>query len=152
MIGTRVRGVLAHAARTYLGLGRGLLRTRLLLAIITAAAAVVVVPLWLFATRSPRAFTTAGLSLLGCGIAAALVSRGRRGLRSAGSLGRYLRKTLLPRVAGVVALCALLVWAYWTVVFYAAGVPAAAVPLTVGWVAAVGATAAAFKARTRREG
>jgi hypothetical protein len=57
---------------------------------------------------------------------------------------------VLPSVIKTAVFCALAVWAYWTVVTYAAGIPGAAVPLTVGWIGAVGATAAVLRRSKRR--
>lgn len=130
---------LAGAARGYLSLGRTLAGILALVALIAGASAVVVVPVWLLATRHPRLFTAVACTAFAGAVAALIGLKVRRAAREAGGMAAWLRGRFVPLLArigfGVLSLLALYALAIlWATGRYGAAVlSTAACVLAGGW-------------------
>ena len=141
--------VLGHAyRRLFAAVGRGVLFVLGAL----GAGAVVVIPLWLFASRAPGAFTTAGLTALGAGLCLAVVYRVRATVRRYGGTAVYLRKRVAPRGIITVLVLLLSVWAYWVAVLLAGGLVLRGLLAGTLWFLSLGIAAAVSHTLRRRNG
>lgn len=130
--------VLREAARGYGAIAGTAGKLLGFLAVIAAASAAVVVPVWLAATRFPAAFTVVTCAAFAAALAMLLGLRLRRVVRSSGGASRWLRGRLLPLAGrlGLVLVAAASV--YLLALLYAARLYGAAVPSTMLLAVAVG--------------
>jgi hypothetical protein len=146
------RGVLSFlsgAARGYLRLGRAIGRGLAFIGFVLAASAAVVAPAWLLASRYPVVFTAGALALLGAAALFLLALRLRRETRSAGGAGAWARRRLVPALGRLAFLLFSLAALYGLALLYAAGLYAAAVPLTIAYAVLLGRRAFRAARRTR---
>lgn len=126
---------------------RSLLISVALIAATVAVSAAVVFPLWYFSTHSRRAYTIAALALFGAGILFLLVRRSRAFWELPGTERSRRVRRFFARLLSVLAYLAGL---YIILGFYAVGLLAAAIPLTVVYLLVLGYTLYVRRSRTRR--
>ena len=140
---------LGHAyGSLFAGLGRAVL---FLLAALTAGA-VIVIPLWLFASRAPAAFTLTGLATLAAGFCITALLRIRASIRRYGSQTAYLRRKIVPLAVTAALVLLLTAWAYWVAVLLAGGLTFPGLLAGLLWLLALGVTATASRTLRRRDG
>ena len=133
--GAKPRALLRDVLKRYAAIGRGLGFFLMLLASCGAASFLIVYPLWLLATESPRFFTAAVLGGAAVFVAALVFFRIRR--RASEEPG-YALGVFLPALLRVALAFAAIGVTYLTVWLFAAGLYGVAVPVAVLVVVAFG--------------
>ena len=135
---SRIPALARGLAAGYARILRGAAGALAFVAAILLSTAVVVVPLWLLATRLPAVFTAMAILVLGGGMAALLAAGAARQARILGGLRPWLRARVAPLLLRLAVALTFIGALYGLLLAYASGMYGLAVPLTAALVLLAG--------------